>query len=306
MVREMEKPETLLPYPSGNQSADDHLRIRDRFWDEHLPIEMDKGNRLQASEKIWGSVAHAVNAIATDRGWRTGDRDAIRDVVIQLGAEHDSHLGIPKSSPYQKKPEFYGWFTGAVEAHNNFYRNDLHPDAIKLAEGKAEQLISELEKLQGQKPKSYAPSNDDDIRRLGRLLDIREPGNPRRYPSIDYLKQLIEMGKPDPNGFSPNYGYRKPGSPDDDGEGNGGGVSNPDPPADGGQGGGATINDVRDLQRRPFVQSFTTEEHPGKPGPTNWKTQRQEPKARAAVAAHSSRPGRERRQVIAPRFGGRR
>ena len=86
-----------------------------------------------------------------------------------------------------------------------------------MAEADAEQLISELEKLQGQKPKSFVPDEDDDIRRLGRMLDIRDPDDPSKRASLDYLKQFIEMNKPDPNEFSPNYGYQKPGTPDDDG-----------------------------------------------------------------------------------------
>ena len=216
MVREMERTDTPLPEP-GVMTPAQHIQIRDRFWDEHLPIEMDKGNRLQASEKIWGSVAHAANAIAKDRGWRTGDRDAIRDVVIQLGAEQDSSR-MPKKATYRRKRQFNGWLNSAVDAHNNFYRNDLHEEAIRLAEADAEQLISELEKLQGKNPKSFAPTEDSDILRLGRLLDIRDPDSPRRHPSIDYLKRFIEMNKSDPNGFSPNYGYRKPGTHDDGGE----------------------------------------------------------------------------------------
>ena len=214
MVREMERPETSLPEP-GFMTPAEHIQIRDRLWEEHLPIEMDKGNRLQASEKIWGSVAHAVNAIAKDRGWRHGDRDALRDVVIQLGAEQDSPT-IPKKSPYRMESLFNNWFNTAEGVHNNFYRNHLHTDAIKLAEGSAEQLISRLEDLQGKQPKRFAPK-EDDLRRLGRLLDIRDPDNPRRFARPDYLKQVVKIGVPEPNGFSPNYGYQKPGTPGDDG-----------------------------------------------------------------------------------------
>ena len=69
MVREMERPNTPLPEPGFTPPAE-HIQIRHRFWEKHRPIEMGKRNRWQASEKIWGSVAHAVNAIAKDRGWR--------------------------------------------------------------------------------------------------------------------------------------------------------------------------------------------------------------------------------------------
>ena len=298
-----EKPETPLPEPSDNQSPENHTQMSVRF-QEHIILEKAKGNRLQTSEKIWGSVAQAINALGKRRGWKTSTHESMQDVVIQLGKELDGPR-MPRKAIHRMSRVLNEQFSAAEGMHRNFYRNNKNWGAIHLAQESADDLVDTLGKFRDQKPVPYKPKTDDDLLRLGRLLDIRDPDTGDRA-RIEYLREVIPVGVADPNGFSPNYGYRKPGSPDDDGEGNGGGVSNPDPPADGGQGGGATINDGRDLKRRPFVQSFTTEEQPGKPGPTNWKTQRQEPKARAAVAAHSSRPGRERRQVIAPRFGGRR
>ena len=58
---------TPLPLPDSND-VDDHIAISRRFID-HARDELDRGNRLQASEKIWGAAAHALKAIAIQRGW---------------------------------------------------------------------------------------------------------------------------------------------------------------------------------------------------------------------------------------------
>ena len=43
----------------------------------HAYRELDRGDRLQASEKAWGAVAHGIKAVAARRGWKCEtDRDA--------------------------------------------------------------------------------------------------------------------------------------------------------------------------------------------------------------------------------------
>ena len=45
-----------------------HAIHRDRML-AHAREMLERGDRLQASEKIWGAVAHAVKAVAAERGW---------------------------------------------------------------------------------------------------------------------------------------------------------------------------------------------------------------------------------------------
>ena len=55
--------------PTGANSADDHMAIS-RVFVDHARNELRLGNNLQASEKVWGAAAHAIKAIAIERGWR--------------------------------------------------------------------------------------------------------------------------------------------------------------------------------------------------------------------------------------------
>lgn len=293
--------DTPLPEPSEYQSPTNHVDISNRFGKEHLPIELDKGNRLQASEKIWGSVAHAVLAAGKRRDWKTGvQHSRIRDAAVQLGAELDQAEGNLPNSPGGKEALFRSRVDEASLMHQNFYQNNKDEDAIEEAAENAGDFLSDLEPLILADPSPYAPDDIRDQRRLARIWGIEVPPNksPEQEPMLDRL--------------FPKDGVRRVGPlPDNDGDsgGSGGGVPNPDDPPDGGQDGGeiqSPTNGGRHLQRREGDLSFNTEGQPGKSGPKNRKSRRKEPQARAAVAAQSSKSSRERRRVIAPRPSARR
>lgn len=63
---------------------------------EHAEAMIAEGDRLQASEKVWGAVAHKIKAIAAERGWSNRshvDTQAIvRHVAAQPGNRRISHL----------------------------------------------------------------------------------------------------------------------------------------------------------------------------------------------------------------------
>ena len=242
MVREMERPNTPLPEPSENQSPAAHIQISDRFWEEHLPMELDKDNRLQASEKIWGSVAHTIIALGKQRGWKVGkSHGALEAVVVQLGAELDEANGLRTNDDASDREKFRLLLSSVNGVHDNFYRNDKDEDGIEDAEGDAKKLLSRLEPLVDAPPRPFTPRPGKDQRRLSYLLDMPlTKHDSRAQENEDRMAQLnrwFPPGKPDANGFSPNYGYRKPGTPDDD-SGEAHPVSRPpsgSPPPEGGQ-----------------------------------------------------------------------
>ena len=222
MVREMERPNTPLPEPGENQSPYDHVRISRRFWEEHLPMELDKDNRLQASEKIWGSVAHTIIAIGKQRGWEVGKTHGdLEAVVVQLGAELDAAEGVPAGASEAKRNQFRRLLSVVNGIHDNFYRNDQDEDRIANAAGDAAELLSRLEPLLDTPPQPFTPRQGPDQRRLARLLDMPPPAknDSREQQNRERMAQLnrwFPPGKTDANGFSPNYGYQKPEASDDD------------------------------------------------------------------------------------------
>ena len=84
------------------QTAQDFLAASDR--------EFDAGDVLQGSEKLWGAAAHAVMAVAQQRGWRFGDHRALRDAATRLADELD-------------EPILASNFSVAEKFHANFYHD---------------------------------------------------------------------------------------------------------------------------------------------------------------------------------------
>ena len=61
------------------QTVQDFLTKSDSYFAE--------GDVLQGSEKLWGAAAHAVMAMAQERGWDFGSHYAIRQVALRLADE---------------------------------------------------------------------------------------------------------------------------------------------------------------------------------------------------------------------------
>ena len=203
-------PETPLPEP-GDSGEEAHATISHRFR-QHTVIEVQKGNRLQASEKIWAAVAHQLKALAEDRGWANDSHQHIGDIAWQLYRETGDR-GIMDR------------FRNVESMHTNFYENERTWDRVEDAWVDAEELVERLETLRGQVPSAYRPRSESDQVRLARLMgyDPRELSADQRRAVLE----LFPLNVSSTAGFAPNYGYRPPG-PDG---GNSGGTPTPRGPA---------------------------------------------------------------------------
>ncbi len=167
---------TDLPSP-GASDQEDHVQMAHRFL-EHAHIEADKGNRLQASEKVWGAVAHSLKAVGEQRGWEHRGHRNLLDVSNQLGHE------------FGRADDFYALRQNAEAMHVNFYENEVEESEIRFSIKQAESFVGELDRIREQPPRPFTVVTDDDQSRLARLL-----GRPRSE---------LPKGRSDPNGFSRN------------------------------------------------------------------------------------------------------
>ena len=74
--------------------------------------EFAEGDRLQASEKLWGAATHAVIAAAQQRGWRHGSHRALKEAAMKLSDERDD-IRIRRG------------FAAAEKFHSNFYHDHM-------------------------------------------------------------------------------------------------------------------------------------------------------------------------------------
>ncbi len=120
----------------------------------------DKGDRVQASEKAAGAVAHAVKAIAEDRQWRHSSHNLRREIMDLLASEY-------------AKPELRYLQDASDRLHNNFYEDLMHNPQIK---GRLDSITAWLEYLteirqQGPNP-DFVPTPEE--QRLIQRLSISE------------------------------------------------------------------------------------------------------------------------------------
>jgi hypothetical protein len=154
---------TDLP-PPGSNDIDDHAAMSRRFIG-HAKDELRKGDRLQASEKLWGAAAHALKAVAIQRGWQHTEHQNIQRIAIQIGNEFG-------------RPEFEDRIRIANSFHVNFYENLEEADSISRAIDEVESLVTDLEEVRTSHPKPFTIANESDRNRVAHLLGLRRSERP--------------------------------------------------------------------------------------------------------------------------------
>lgn len=183
-----------LPAPRRRHSPEDHMKMSRRFV-AHARSELAKGHRLQSSEKVWGAAAHALKAIAIQRGWRHRGHDLMYVIATQLQAERG-------------RPDLVERFGYTESHHRNFYNNDRFPSEINIAIDNVEELVAELDEVLRQGGWPYTVDTEEDQDRLEELTG-------RRY----------SIGAKSANGFTvPQRSWKYPPRGRQD-KGNGGGAA---------------------------------------------------------------------------------
>ena len=127
----------------------------------HAQRELNARRRLQASEKIWGAVAHQIAAIAEQRGWRHQGHDQLRHAVRYLAKEH-------------ARPDLEGGFRDFEGFHRNFYSNRTTSPEIQGGIERATRYVGELEAIR-QAPMRPFTIDSPDAQVIVRRLTGREP-----------------------------------------------------------------------------------------------------------------------------------
>ena len=155
---------TTLPEP-GDAGIADHVSMS-RMFLEHAQAELDQGHRLQAAEKIWGATAHALKAIALQRGWRHRSNTTLFDIGVQLGQEFD------------KERDFARYLSVADSMHKNFYENNRRSRDIQLALEEIKAFVDELDLVRASPPRPFVVKDNEDRERLGNLMGLPRANRP--------------------------------------------------------------------------------------------------------------------------------
>ena len=97
--------------------------------------ELDAGDLLQASEKLWGAAAQALKSIAERRGWNHNSHAQFYNIVAML--ERESGLS-----------ELRRGFDTASHLHINFYENRMTARDIEERAEDVRSFINQLDRLE--------------------------------------------------------------------------------------------------------------------------------------------------------------
>ena len=112
------------------ESHDTHSRRLIR----HAEDMLESGDRLQASEKAWGAVAHRLKVVADNRGWQYETHtDAFRVVRNLVSEEQNPRIGT--------------LFDVAHSLHINYYKDERPIDYIRRQLNDVRELLNILERL---------------------------------------------------------------------------------------------------------------------------------------------------------------
>jgi hypothetical protein len=135
---------------------------------EELDVSEDL---MQASEKAWGAIAHAVKSISATRGWNHHYHLLFRDAIGVLRWEYDNPRLIPL-------------FASAESMHTNFYEHRLVPLDLQDHINDCRELLAELDDIRVITPSNPA-SNVQGMEGRMRRLTNRDPDIAAREQALD-------------------------------------------------------------------------------------------------------------------------
>ena len=115
----------------GRRPIEDHSVHSERLM-RHAEEQLAKGDRLQASEKAWGAVAHRLKAIADRRGWKYDRHAEGHEIISRLARETND-------------PQLRRLFRVAGYLHKNFYVDAESLEALAADLDDARLLLGKLD-----------------------------------------------------------------------------------------------------------------------------------------------------------------
>lgn len=111
--------------------AEKYATLNHKYLKEATAL-LEKGDYVQASEKLWGAAASIVKSIAAKRGINISSHDRLYKFVDTLSGE-------------RQDPELARLFGLASALHQNFYEDWLPPRIVLNYSEAVKQLVEKLE-----------------------------------------------------------------------------------------------------------------------------------------------------------------
>jgi HEPN domain-containing protein len=147
---------------------------------KHAQQQLDRGDTMQASEKAYGAVAHAVKACGERRGWNHFGHCRVEMVLDQLRDEWDD-------------PELVTLHGAVKELHNNYFEYEISATRVRDYCQAARSLTEKLAIVRNSPPRPLSSSSlsREQRRRLSMLMQppTREQVAAEDLPSPEDLPE---------------------------------------------------------------------------------------------------------------------
>ncbi len=130
--------------------------------------ELDLGDLIQASEKAWGSAAHAIKAVAEKWGWYHQGHFRLNAVVDFIAIERG-------------RQDLIDLYLSPSIMHFNYYEHEWFEDKVQLAINSTISFVEEMDKIRAE-PTPAFPSEESLTRPQARRLRLLTT-QPREYQS---------------------------------------------------------------------------------------------------------------------------
>ena len=112
---------------------------------QHAFEQLAKGDRLQASEKAWGAMAHTLKQIAAERSLKYEEHRNARQIM----------LAVARNSPHNRA--IRAGYAEANELHKNFYNDRQYRDDLEEALETVSDAITLLQQEQAKWRQERSP-----------------------------------------------------------------------------------------------------------------------------------------------------
>ena len=156
------------PEQQRPEKSDRYFRLSQRLL-KHAQQQLELGDTVQASEKAYGAVSHAVKSYAELRGWNHYNHYRVGLVLDQLRDEEND-------------PSLTEGYDAIESLHKNFFEHEMEVTRVKDRVDTARNLIDKLESLRVRDPRPL-PSSDLSQEQRRRLSQLMQPPVQEQVPA---------------------------------------------------------------------------------------------------------------------------
>ena len=157
--------------------SDRYLLLSQRLL-KHAQQQLERGDTVQASEKTYGAVSHAVKSYGELRGWNHSNHHRVGLILDQLSQEWDA-------------PRLVTDYMAVKALRDNFFEYELSSVQVQAGIDAARELIENIEAIKEAPPRPLpsAALNREQRRRLSQLM---QPPSEDQVP-VDNLPPLEDL-----------------------------------------------------------------------------------------------------------------